>query len=355
MKTLYCFLLCASFSFAADAPLKFNDPKPKSYQLTARASELDSRCRSYTEIDNVFVSKPDKSGKPADLQNASVDTRVAPRGQLVLWLMAHNQVHADLLNSYGLHYIQVWYARDWFSKLNTEPADDSQHLGNIRLEATTGIDASEAIDVPVADSMQEHAFQFVKSLAKTHPQGRWETFLSKDGTTLDWEKVIVAGASHGATSSARFGLHQRVARVVMHCGPRDNADDWQALPSATPKNRFFGYSHVLDGGWTADHYERSWLLLGLNKFGPIVNTEKAKPPYGNTRRLITDAALKGTAKEQADRGHGYVTPSKNSPREESGKFVQDAVWRYLYTSPVDKVGKPVDPEPGVKMDQRKKQ
>jgi hypothetical protein len=86
-----------------------------------------------------------------------------------------------------------------------------------------------------------------------------------------------------------------------------------------------------------------------------VNTEKAKPPYGNTRRLITDAALKGTAKEQADRGHGYVTPSKNSPREESGKFVQDAVWRYLYTSPVDKVGKPVDPEPGVKMDQRKKQ
>ena len=195
---------------------------------------------------------------------------------------------------------------------------------------------------------------FVKSLAKKNPQGRWDTFLSKDGTTLDWEKVIVAGASHGATSAARFGLQKKVARVVMHCGPRDNLDDWQSLPSSTPKNRFFGYSHVLDGGWTADHYERSWLMLGLNEFGPIVTVEQAKPPFGNTRRLISDATLQGTPKEQADRGHGYVTPSKGSPRDAKGKFVQDAVWRYLYTSNVDKVGKEVPPESGVKMDQRKK-
>jgi len=354
MKTAICFLLVTPFAVAADAPLRFNDPKPQAYQLTARASELDPRCRPDTEVDNVFAARPAKSGKPADLQNASVDTRVPPRGQLVLWLMGHNQVHADLLNSYGLHYVQVWYARDWFSKLNTEPADDSQHLGNIRLEATTGIDASQAIDVPVPDSMQEHAYQFVKSLAKTHPQGRWDSFLSNDGKSLDWEKIIVAGSSHGATSSARFGLQQKVARVVMHCGPRDNIDDWQALPSATPKNRFFGYSHVLDGGWTADHYERSWLLMGLNEFGPIVNTEKSRPPYGNTRRLISDAVLQGTAKEQADRGHGYVTPSKGSPKDADGKFLQDTVWRYLYTSPVDAVGKPVPPEAGVKMDQRKK-
>ena len=28
-------------------------------------------------------------------------------------------------------------------------------------------------------------------------------FLSKDGKSLDWDKVIVSGASHGATTSAR--------------------------------------------------------------------------------------------------------------------------------------------------------
>jgi hypothetical protein len=354
MKTALCFFLLTSLAVANDSPLVFRDPNPQAYKLTGIASELDPRSKSYSEGDQKPGGRVDHSRKPDDLQNASVDTRVAPRGQLVLWLMGHNQIHADLLNRYGLHYMQVWYPREWFSKLNTEPADDSQHLGNIRLEATTGIDASKAIDVSVPDSMQEHAYQFVKSLSKTHPQGRWDTFLSHDGKSLDWEKVIVAGSSHGATSSARFGLHQKVARVVMHCGPRDNIDDWQALPSATPKNRYFGYSHVLDGGWKADHYQRSWLLLGLNQFGPIVNVDEASSPYGHTRRLISNAPLKGTEKEQADRGHGYVTPSKSSPKDASGKFIQDDVWRYLYTTSVDAVGQPVAPEAGVKMDQRKK-
>jgi hypothetical protein len=347
-SALACLFLGLVACFAAEAPLKFNDPKPQIYQLRARASEIDKRCLPHPEIDFVF----EKGGKPADVEVATVDTRVTPRGQLVIWLMGFNQAQAELLNSYGLHYIQVSYANGWFGKLNTEPADDTHHLGDIRLEATAGVDASKSIEIPLPDSMQERAFQFVKHLAKKNPQGKWETFLTKDGKSLEWEKVIVSGASHGATSSARFALHQKVGRVVMHCGPRDNLDDWQAGPSATPKNRFFGYSHVLDGGWTADHYQRSWLLLGLNQFGPIVNTESAKAPFGHSRRLITDAALKGNEKEQAARGHGYVKPSKGSPKDENGKFIQDDVWRYLYTSDVEKVGAAVPAEAGVKMDQR---
>ena len=59
----------------------------------------------------------------------------------------------------------------------------------------------------------------------------------------------------------------------MFCGPRDQTETWQALPSATPSNRFFGFSHVLDGGWTGDHYCRSWELLGLHQYGPIVNVD----------------------------------------------------------------------------------
>jgi hypothetical protein len=140
----------------------------------------------------------------------------------------------------------------------------------------------------------------------------------------------------------------------MFCGPRDNLDNWQGLPSATPSNRFFGYSHVLDGGWSEDHYPRSWLLMGLNKFGPIVNAEKEKAPYDHSRRLISDATLKGTEKEQAARGHGYVTPSKGSPKDAKGNNLQDDVWRYLFTSSVDEIGKPVAAEPGVRMDQQTK-
>jgi hypothetical protein len=264
--------------------------------------------------------------------------------------MGHSQPLAEKVNSYGLHYIQVAYAREWFAKLNTEPLDDSQHLGNIRLEATTGRDASKAIDIPVPDSMQERAYQLVKALAKANSAGRWEFFLTKDGKALDWEKVIVSGASHGATSAARFGIAQKCARIVMFCGPRDQLDDWQGLPSATPSNRFFGYSHVLDSGWSGDHYPRSWLLMGLNKFGPIVNTDEAKHPYGNSRRLITKYDVKG----DANKGHSFVQVGKNSPKDAKGVPVQEDVWRYLYTSPVDEVGKPVPAESETRMNLRKK-
>jgi hypothetical protein len=326
--------------------LKWKDPAPKLHEFTARASEVDPRTRPHPEIQFEF----EKDGKPADTERASVDTRVEPRGELVIWLMSHNAALFERLNSYGLHVIQVSYANGWFSKLNREPASaDEQYLGNIRLEATTGIDASSAVEIPAPDSMQERAYQFVKWLSKRNPEGRWDHFLTRDGKGLDWEKVIVSGASHGATSSARFALQQRVGRCVMLCGPRDQYESWQALPSATPKNRFFGYSHTLDGGWSGDHYPRSWILLGLHQFGPIVNTDTTPPPFAHSRRLITSADVKGDEK----RAHGFVMPhAKNSPRDASGQYVQDAVWRYLYTSPVDQVGAPVPPEPQTRMNLR---
>ncbi len=349
MKHALPALLCLVAASAAAAPVKFNDPQPQAYHLSARASEVDPAAKSYPEIDFNLESK----GKPADLQLADVDTRVAPRGQLVVWLMGHNPVIAEKVNGYGYHHLSVHYARGWFSKLNTVPPD-TQHLGNIRLEATAGVDATKAVDIAAADSAKGRATRFVQWLVKKHPQGRWEQFLAAGGKELDWTKVVVGGSSHGATSSARFAMHQKVARVIMFCGPRDNTEDWQAGPSATPLNRFFGYTHVLDGGWTDHHYQRSWLMLRLNEYGPVVNADDAKAPYGNSRRLITEAPMKGDAKKQAAAAHGYVTPGKGSPKDAKGRPIQEDVWKYMFTSDVDVTGKAVPAEAGIRMDQRPK-
>ena len=127
----------------------------------------------------------------------------------------------------------------------------------------------------------------------------------------------------------------------MFCGPRDQFETWQSLPSATPANRFFGFSHVLDAGWTGGHYCRSWELLGLHAFGPVVNVDQAKPPYANSRRLVTDADVNGDAK----RAHGCVTPGKSAVKDASGAFAHEAVWRYLFTHPVDEVGEAVPADP----------
>jgi hypothetical protein len=330
---------------AAEGPLVFQDPQPQRYELTARASRIDPRARPHPEIDFVF----EKGGKPADVENASVDTRVKPQGKLVIWLMGYSAPLFERVNGYGLHAIRVHYANGWFGRFgNAAPPGDDKFLGKIRLEAATGEDFSDVVNIPQPDGMMERALRLVKWLAGKNRPGRWEYFLDDGRQGLRWDRVIIAGASHGATTAARFAKYQRVDRVVMFCGPRDQYETWQALPSATPANRFFGFSHVLDGGWTGHHYCRSWELLGLQKFGPIVNVDKAAPPYGNTRRLITDADVKNDAK----RAHSSVVPGGAAVKDASGKFIHEDVWRYLFTHPVEQVGQPVPSDPACPKDLR---
>src|SRR4051812_42297950 len=100
------FLLPLASLRAADAPLKFNDPGAKRYELTARASEIDSRVTAHPEINFLL----EKDGKPADTEQACVDTRVAPQGKLVIWLMGYNKDLFEHVNSYGLHILRVHYA-----------------------------------------------------------------------------------------------------------------------------------------------------------------------------------------------------------------------------------------------------
>lgn len=330
----------------AEAPA-YKDAKPQRYELTKRASEIDSRAKEYPEIGFVFA---DAKGKPQDMQHASVDTRVAPQGRLVVWLMGHNGNLFERVNSYGLHAIQVHYANKWFGMIPADRRDNGETLGNMRLEATTGEDFTDLCAISRPDGMKERAFQFVKWLSKEHPQGRWEQFINANGDGLDWEKVIISGSSHGATSSARFAKHQKVARVVCFCGPRDQLESWQALPSATPANRYFGFSHVLDGGWTGDHYCRSWEMMGLHEFGPIVEVDISLPPYGNTRRLTTDFDVKGSEK----RAHSSVVPGSASAKDKDGKFLHEDVWHYLFNHPVDQVGEAVAQDDNCQKDLRKK-
>jgi len=331
LLTLFSFLAIASLHAAAPA---YNDPKPQRYELKARASVIDPNAKEHPEIEFVF----EKKGKPSDEEHAMVDTSVAPQGKLVVWLMGYSAPLFERVSSYGLHAIQVHYANGWFGKYgNDSPGTDGMLLGKIRLEAATGEDASDLVSIPKPDGMMERAHQFVKWLAKENPQAHWEQFIAADGKGLDWTKVIISGSSHGSTTSARFAKQVRVDRVVMFCGPRDQYESWQGLPSATPENRFFGFSHVLDGGWSGDHYCRSWQMLGLNKFGAIVNVDQAKPPYGNTRRLITDADVKKDDK----RAHSSVVPGGAAVKNAKGEFIHEDVWRYLFTQPVDQVGEPV--------------
>jgi hypothetical protein len=300
--------------------------------LKARASVVDPAAAEYPEINFNFGS----AEKPQDWQHASVDPTVAPRGQLVIWLMADNDALFQRLNRYGLHVIQPHYARGWFTTLCQPQPVDGFARGNVRLEAASGEAFSPELSLAKRDGMMERSRRFLIWLCLEHPAGHWEQFLTADQSAVRWDKVIISGSSHGSTTAARFAQHQKVARVVMLCGPRDQDQDWQAGPSATPAERFFAFTHMLDGGWTGHHYCRSWQLLGLQSLGPIVNVDEASPPYHHTRRLVSAADVGN----DPDRAHGAVQPRANAPKNSAGEFLYEDVWRYLYTHPVEQVGSP---------------
>ena len=299
------------------------------FDLAKRASEIDAAAAEHPEIGFTFTDP--KTGKPLDMQHAVVDTSAPTQGRLVIWLMDHSPGLFDRIASYGLHGIQVSYANRWFGGLKPDVRDSGDVLGKIRLEAATGEDASPLVSIPKPDSMRERARQFLLWLDKENPEGQWGQFLTDNRQDLHWSKVTLAGISHGSTTAARFAMHQPVDRVVMFSGPRDNTETWQGEASATPSSRFFGFTHVLDSGWAADHYCRSWQLLRMHEHGPLVNVDDAPSPYGNTRRLITNCDMGGNA----GRAHSGVIPGGAASKDAAGGFVHEPVWRYLFMHPVE--------------------
>jgi hypothetical protein len=75
----------------------------------------------------------------------------------------------------------------------------------------------------------------------------------------------------------------------------------------------------------------------MHEHGPIVNIDTAKPPYGNTRRLITNIDVNNDGR----RAHTIVIPGG---KDAMGQWVYDDVFRYLFNHPVDQSG------PAVPMD-----
>jgi hypothetical protein len=254
----------------------------------------------------------------------------------VVWLMSYELGEGlfDRLAACGQHCIQVHYANKWFGSVPEAVRDDGDSCGQIRLEAAVGGDHGgpripEWMGVPPADSIVGRSVKMVLWLAKTNPEGGWDQFLTADGTDLLWAtKVTLAGISHGSTTAARMAKHVEVARVVLFSGPRDQFDAWHGFDSATPTERYFAFTHVLDAGWPA-HYHRSWEMLGLEAHGGLESVDTSAPPFNESRTLISDADVGGSAEV----AHTTVVPGKSSVRDAAGNFKYEAVWRYLFTHP----------------------
>ena len=57
-------------------------------------------------------------------------------------------------------------------------------------------------------------------------------------------------------------------------------------------------------------------------------------------------------KNDAGRAHGSVVPGGSAVKDAAGNFIHEDVWRYLFTHPVDEVGKAVPSDPDCPKDLR---
>ncbi len=250
------------------------------------------------------------------LQYAHLDTRAEPIGKLVFFLSGYTNTPASWRNhgrqiaGWGFHVVEPHYDNDW----SCGPMGGSCNE-DTRWEALTGEDTSTVIATSRADSAEGRVVTMLKHLAEVHPGGDWGWYLDDDDQ-LRYEHVIIAGISHGASSSGLYATRRAFHRVVMHSG------GWWSVPddSATPVSEWYGLAHTDDEQY--DGILSAWASAGLP--GVPTSIDGATPPYDGAHQLISSIP------------NGYphcsVCVHPDSPRD-GDDYVYDPAWRTMYGAP----------------------
>ncbi len=219
-----------------------------------------------------------------ETQTALVDTRVAPRGKLVVTLSGVGGGPGPLnvaafVAGLGFHAFAVAYE----NSVNPSGQNDPKFFGDMRFEQFDGMDRTSAITVSRPDCVEVRVGKALAFLASKNPAGDWGYFLDASGN-VRWSDVIFMGHSHGATSAAAYAKLKRVWRAISLAGPRDTRPveaSWLTMPSATPIERYFGFTAVGD----AQHGDHIKAMEAMKYVGQLTDVAGAMPPFGGSHRL----------------------------------------------------------------------
>jgi hypothetical protein len=270
---------------------------PQLHEFTIDPSSIDPAVSDYIED-----------------QFAQLDTRVEPLGKLVVFLPGANNTpgawrdHGRLLASFGFHVIIPHYNNAWGSACSGQPGSCN---ADTRWEALTGEDTSSVIVASRADSVEGRVIRILQHLTTEHPGGDWGYYL--DGDALRYDRAIIGGISHGASSTGLYASRRPFWRAVMHSGGWGGVGD----DPMTPIMEYYGLSHTADEQHAA--HLSSWEDAGM--LGSPTSIDGATPPYGDARQLITS--------EASSYPHCSVAVHSSSPRVGSD-LVFEPAWRYLY-------------------------
>ena len=268
--------------------------------------ELDPHVLDPTTVDSL------------EIQYAELDTRTQPIGKLVVFLPGANNVPADWqhhgqkLAEFGYHVLIPHYNNRWSTNGVCDNMPSSCAL-DTRWEALVGEDASSAIEISRADSAEGRVVTMLQHLTTAHPGGDWGCYLEADGS-LRYDKMVIAGISHGAASTGLYAIRRPFTRAVMHSsGPAGDPSE----AKSTPLTAWYAFAHTEDPSYAP--IVGSWDDFGIP--GAPTSIDGASPPYGDSHRLITS--------EATTYPHCSVAVHSSSPIV-GNQYVFEPAWRYLY-------------------------
>lgn len=169
--------------------------------------------------------------------------------------------------------------------------------------------------------------QYLKSNDKTIP---WQDFLDENNN-IKYANTTWAGHSDAAGRVAIIAKYMKVKRAILFSGPKDFSEHFYIPPAwmstgtwKTDKSNIYAFGHGQDDFLIQ---QEIWDSLGLKKYGRIVNTEQAEPPYNNSRQLITTLNV-----AIADRH--FCTVLDGSIPLVGGVPVFEPVWKYMLNDPL---------------------
>ncbi len=209
---------------------------------------------------------------------------------------------------------------------------DAEAFWNARREILTGQDLSALVSISSTECLEHRLAALLSHLAAAYPNEGWGEFLSAGQP--DWARVTVGGHSQGGGHAAVLGKLHPVARVVCLSSPADwqnlpgTPATWYTKPGATPPERVYGFSHLLDELVAWPQLTLIWTALGLDAFGVSVSVDGVAAPYASTHRLTTSLPH-ATAPLYPSPFHSATVVDLVTPKLPDGSPAYRPVWIHL--------------------------
>jgi hypothetical protein len=258
---------------------------------------------------------------------------VPDKGLLLVWIPGAGSKPGDQTNFFslaaneGLHVVSLAYA-DNINLTRFRDSADKYVIQSARENIMNGSNRDTwrvaGLFVDFHESIRGRLQYLLVYLDKHYPKENWHQFLKADGAHFAYANLVLAGNSEGGDYVALMAYEHNVARALMFGAPKDfntlsnQPAYWMSDPSHTPMDRFFSFVHAKDEshGCAYPQQLEIYRAMELIPAYPVINVDKAKPPYQHTRLL--------TSERPSDFPHGALCTDT----------AYEGVWKYMLEEPV---------------------